>query len=88
MPSWKPSSPINISIKENMKQQTRKVADEIEALMKLNGLSKKQVADLFLGEGLAVARLAEPVVIEGTAVDVYPTIDVMDLIAMHESGED
>ena len=46
------------------------------------------VGELNLGTDVLVARLARPVVIEGEAVTVEGrTVDVMELIAMHERGE-
>ncbi len=63
---------------------TGRVARAINDLLGRNDYTEgAEVAEVYLGRDVLVARLRRPVVIEGQCEDVERTVDLFDLMEMH-----
>lgn len=64
------------------------IAAALNRLLERNDRTRTATAgEMYLGRDVMVVRLRWPVVIEGQWHDVAQTVDLMDLMEMHENGE-
>lgn len=70
------------------RQPLEKLAETVNDLLVRNDRTREASAgEMYLGKDILVVRLRRPVVIEGQCRDVERTVDLMDLMEMHENGE-
>ena len=64
---------------------TVEVRDAVNRLLRRNRRTEEaEVGEMYLGKDILVVRLKRPVVIEGEWRDVDRTVDLFDLMSMHE----
>ena len=69
-----------------MARATVAVRAALNKLLKLNDYTAgAQVSELYLSKDIMIAALKRPIVIEGTCWDVVDTIDVFDLMELHDN---
>lgn len=67
---------------------TQDIAEALKRLLERNDRTATATpGEMYLGKDVLVVRLRRPVVIEGQWRDVEQTVDLMDLMEMHENGE-
>jgi hypothetical protein len=65
---------------------TTEVRKAVNKLLRRNGRTAgAEVGEMYLGKDILVVRLKRPTVIEGEWRDVDRTVDLFDLMDLHES---
>ena len=70
------------------KKPTERIKRDLNELLQYNDHTRDaEVAEMYLGEDIFVARLRRPRVIEGQWEDVDRTVDIRDLIDAHQDEQ-